>query len=68
MTDGALLNTYALAVQRMRSLQCGTPTEPVPDWVRAVEAAEREVDQLTTLHLLPSLDLVDFLPAIVEAK
>lgn len=68
MTDGALLTTYAMAVSRMRQLQCGTPVGDVSDWVKAVEKAEREVDELTTLHLLPSLELVDFLPLILEGE
>lgn len=55
MPEYDLLTVYALAVARMRALQQQrTPGEPLGHR-RERERAEREVDDLTTLHLLPPL-------------
>lgn len=52
---GTALFFYAMAVQRMRRLQAQVWNPRVPHDLAAVEAAEKEVDQLTETLLLPEV-------------
>jgi len=55
MPESDLLTTYALAVARMRDLQSLLmPGTPLGVRLKVAEA-EREVDALTALHLLPPI-------------
>jgi hypothetical protein len=53
--NGRLLWAYAQAVERMRKAQKEFERTGTARWAAAMRSAEREVDELTTLHLLPEL-------------
>lgn len=68
MPETDLLTVYATAVQRMRTLQRLYGLAPTTRGMEQTLVAEQEVDELTTLHLLPSLAVLDFLPLLREGK
>lgn len=55
MSDYNLLMVYAGAVRRMRELQCIEIPASMPSGRSLLAYCEREVDELTALHLMPPL-------------
>lgn len=66
MPEADLLTTYAMAVQKMRNLQRVYGLSPTARGMEEILRAEQEVDELTTLHLLPSLAVLHYMNSARE--